>query len=96
MNYLLHSMENETQKLKRFYKRWYTDKVEEKFTMKQKLNIMRRISELRHKSSLCRDQERNYIDQFPELKPYSSKGKISGLQLCVVMDVIFEELHFPA
>ena len=89
-------MENETQKLKRFYKRWYTEEVEEKLTIEQKLNIMRRISELRHKSSLCRDQERNYVDQFPELKPYSDKGKISGLQLCVVMDVIFEELHFPA
>ena len=89
-------MKNRIQKLKRFYERWYKEEVEEELTMEQKIDIMRRISELRHKNSLCRDQERNYIDQFPEFKPYSNKGKISGLQLCIVVDAIFEELHFPA
>lgn len=84
------------QHLKLSYKEWYTKEVRAKLTMEQKLGVMKRVSELRRKNLVCMDQERNYIDEFPELKPYSKTGKISGLQLCAIMEAIFEELHFPA
>ena len=82
--------------LKLLYKQWYMQEVKAKLTIEQKLSLINRISELRRKKSLCMDEERNYIGQFPELKPFSKTEKISGLQLCVILETIFEELHFPA
>ena len=84
------------ERLKLSYKEWYKKEMSTKLTMEQKLSMMKRVTELRRKNLVCTDQGRNYIDQFPELKPYSKKGRITGLQLCAIMEAIFEELHFPA
>ena len=76
------------------YATWYTKDVAPHLTKEQKESVMRRISDITLEEAIWLNRETNYIEEFPELKPYSHNGKISGLQLCAVMDAIFAEM-FP-
>lgn len=74
------------------YKEWYKKDVKANLTREQKDAVLHRISDLTLESAIWLDRETNFIEQFPELKPYSHKPSISGLQLVAVMEEIFEEL----
>lgn len=74
------------------YASWYKKDVAPNLTREQKDAVMRRVSDLTLESAIWLDHETNFIDQFPELAPYSHNKKISGLQLCTVMEAIFREL----
>lgn len=74
------------------YADWYKKDVAPNLTKEQKDAVMRRVSDLTLESAIWMDRETNHIEQFPELKPHSHSGTISGLQLCVVMQEIFKEL----
>lgn len=78
---------------KMHYMLWYNEDVKPHLFTDTKIGIAKRISELTLKSPIWEDKDTNYIDQFPELKPYSNTGKISGLQLCVVMEAIVNEMQ---
>lgn len=73
------------------YADWYKWDVAPNLTKEQKDAVMRRVSDLTLEEAIWMNRT-NYIEQFPELKPYSHSGYISGLQLCVVMNAIFKEL----
>jgi hypothetical protein len=79
-----------------FYKQWYFEKVCTKLSMKQKIDLIRRITELRQKKTTWSDKKGNYTELFPELRPHSNTGEISQVQLLAVLEAILEELHFPA
>ena len=74
------------------YRLWYKEDVAPHLDKKTKHNVAMRISELTLRDPIWLDHKTNYIEDFPELKPYSSTGKISGLQLCKVMECIVAEL----
>jgi len=74
------------------YRLWYKKDVSPHLTKEQKEDMAKRISELTLSSAIWLDRDTNYIEQFPELKPYSNTGKISGLQLCKVMECVVAEL----
>lgn len=76
-----------------WYTSWYEQDVKPHLTKEQKDAVMRRISDLTLESAIWLDRDTNYIEQFPELKPYSHKPDISGLQLVAVMEAIFKELY---
>ena len=71
-----------------FYELWYNESVKPNLSVFQKIDVANRISELTLKNPIWLQKSRNFIDLFPELKPYSTSGHISGLQLCVVMKQI--------
>lgn len=75
------------------YELWYKEEVKTHLSNTTKINIAKRISELTLKSPIWLDKKKNYLDQFPELRTYSSTGHISGLQLCVVMTAIVKEMQ---
>lgn len=75
-----------------WYAEWYRKEVAPHLTKEQKETVIHRISDLTLESAIWLDRK-NFIDQFPELKPYSNKPDISGLQLVAVMEAIFEELY---
>ena len=64
-----------------------------RYTIEQ---ITTKVTELRQKKTIWSDKKGNYAELFPELRPYSSTGEISQVQLLAVLEAIFEELHFPA
>lgn len=72
---------------------WYKEDVSKNMSFSTKLDIAKRISELTLKSPIWMNKNTNYIDQFPELRAYSSTKHISGLQLCSVMSEIVRELQ---
>ena len=74
------------------YEQWYKKDVASHLTEEQKDSVMRRVSDMTLEEAIWLDHETNFIEQFPELKPYSHNGKISGLQLVAVMDAIFNEI----
>lgn len=76
-----------------WYAEWYRKDVKPKLTTEQKDAVMRRTSKLTLEAPIWLDRETNFIEQFPELEPYSHNKKISGLQLCTVMEEIFKELQ---
>lgn len=76
-----------------WYKEWYRKDVKPNISKEQKDAVLHRISDLTLEAPIWTDRETNFIEQFPELKPYSHKPDISGLQLVAVMEEIFEELH---
>ena len=76
-----------------FYKMWYDNDVKPHLSNDVKEDVAKRISELTLRSPIWIGKSKNYIDQFPELKPYSSSGSISGLQLCTVMGAIVNEMQ---
>lgn len=76
------------------YADWYKKDVAPKLTKEQKDAVMRRVSDLTLEEAIWLDRKTNFIEQFPELKPFSHSGSISGLQLVVVMQEIFKEM-FP-
>ena len=55
--------------------------------------VVYRISELTLRNPIWLDKDKDYIDQFPELAPYSNTKRISGLQLCAVMGAIVDEMQ---
>jgi hypothetical protein len=75
-----------------FYMRWYNEDVAPYLTDEQKDAVMRRISAMTLKEPIWEDRETNWIEQFPELKPYSHSGRIDGLQLCTVMEGCLKDL----
>lgn len=76
-----------------FYELWYKQHVSSNLSNSEKHDLANRISELTLKSPIWIDKKTNYIEQFPELKPYSTNQFISGLQLCAVMGAIVKELQ---
>jgi len=78
---------------KAHYTLWYKEDVSEHLSTSEKIDVAKRISELTLKSAIWTDKETNYIEVFPELKPYSNSGHISGLQLCAVMSAIVKEMQ---
>jgi len=74
------------------YRLWYKKDVSPHLTKEQKEDVAKRISELTLESAIWLDRDTNYIEQFPELEPFSNTKKISGLQLCKVMECIVAEL----
>lgn len=79
-----------------FYSKWYTDDVAPHLTAEQKNSIMHRISQMTLRAPIWLDRETDFTERFPELKPYSHSGKITGLQLCAVMEAILTGLTRPA
>ena len=75
------------------YALWYKEDVSSHLFLDTKIAIAKRISKLTLKSPMWLDKDTNYIEQFPELKPYSSTKMISGLQLCAVMQGVVEEMQ---
>lgn len=75
------------------YTNWYKKDVAPNLTKEQKDAVMRRVSDMTLEEAIWLDHETNYIEQFPELEPYSHNKKISGMQLCAVMEAIFRELY---
>ncbi len=75
-----------------FYEDWYQKDVAPNLTDEQKTALMQKISALTLKAPIWQDKDKNYIDDFPELKQYSHNGKISGLQLCTVMECCLKEV----
>lgn len=75
------------------YATWYRKDVSANLKREQKEAIMHKISDMTLEAPIWMDRETNFIEQFPDLKPYSHTGTISGLQLCSVMQAIFNELH---
>lgn len=76
-----------------WYAEWYKKDVSPHLTKEQKDAVMRRVSDMTLKEAIWLDHETNFIEQFPELKPYSHDGKITGLQLVTVMEAILNELY---
>lgn len=76
-----------------WYELWYQQDVSPNLTDEQKIALSQKISELTLKSAIWLDKDINYIEQFPELKPFSNTGKISGLQLCAVLSAIVKEIQ---
>mgnify|MGYP007082100815 CR=1 FL=1 len=71
------------------YSTWYKQDVAPNITKEQENAVMHRISDLTLEDAIWMDRETNFIEQFPELKPYSHSRSISGLQLVAVMETIF-------
>ena len=76
-----------------WYESWYWKDVGPKLTVEQKHELMQKISQRTLKDPIWIDKERNFIDDFPELKPYSHSGQISGLQLVTVMECCLKDLQ---
>ena len=74
-----------------WYEQWYWKDVAPKLTAEQKQELMQKISQMTLREPIWEDRERNFIDNFPELKPCSNCGKISGLQLVTVMECCLKE-----
>lgn len=76
-----------------FYKMWYEKDVAPNLSYDEKVKLAKRISNLTLVNPIWLDRKKNWINEFPELKPYSHSGKISGLQLCTVMASIVNEMQ---
>lgn len=74
-----------------FYTQHYKDKISPNLTEKQKKDLASRISELTLASAIWEDREKDYVNDFPELKPLINT-KLSGLYLCSIFDGIVGEL----
>lgn len=75
------------------YTSWYKKDVAPNLTPEQKKAVVLRISDKTLESAIWLDHETNFIEEFPELAPYSHTKSISGLQLCAVYEAIFRELY---
>lgn len=74
-----------------FYEEWYREKISANLTDEAKMTLAKKISELTLEAPIWTDGETDWSSRFPELKPYSTSGKISGLQLVSVMGAILNE-----
>jgi len=75
-----------------FYKKHYHEKIAPNLTSQQKEDIAKRISNLTQVSPIWQDREKNWAEEFPELKPYINTV-LSGLYLVAVMEGILEDLQ---
>lgn len=89
-------MKNKSDDKKLLYTQWYFQEVGPNLTIAQKMNILKKISELNHEKTETLNQKSNYQEHFPELALHSKDKRISRLQLLIVKEAILEELHFPA
>ena len=76
-----------------WFEQWYWKDVSPNLTTEQKKNLGKKISNLTLQQPIWLDRERNFVDDFPELNPYSHSGNISGLQLVTVMECCLKELQ---
>lgn len=74
-----------------FYEEWYREKIAASLSDEEKMVLARKISELTLEAPIWTDRTTDWSSKFPELKPFSSTGKISGLQLVAVMGAIMNE-----
>lgn len=75
-----------------WYRKHYHEKIKDKLTKKQKMDIAQRISDLTLRRPIWFDKDIDYSDDFPEIKPYISVP-LSGLYLCAIMRGIIEDLQ---
>lgn len=74
-----------------FYAAHYREKIASYLTRDQKESIARRISQLTLKAAIWTDKDKDWIEDFPELKGMVNTT-LSGLYLCTIMHEIVPEL----
>ena len=89
-------MKNKTEDEKLLYKQWYFQELGPNLTITQKLDILKRISELNHENAGTPEHKMDYREHFPEITIHSKDEMISRLHLQIIKEAILEELHFPA
>ena len=75
-----------------FYKTHYAEVISKALTEDVKLDIANRISGLTLKDPIWLNREKDFIKDFPELKPFINV-KLTGLYLCGIMAGIIDELQ---
>jgi len=74
-----------------FYRMHYHE-IKGNFTDEEKLSISKRISDLTLHGPIWLDRDTDYIDQFPELKPYVDCS-LTGLYLVAIMKGVIEDIQ---
>jgi hypothetical protein len=75
-----------------FYLQHYNDVISKGLTKKQKVGLVKRISDLTLERPIWTEHEADYRDQFPELKPLVNT-KLSGLYLTTIFEGLFTDLY---
>jgi hypothetical protein len=75
-----------------FYALWYEKDVSPNLTRKQKEELLQKLSKLSLEDPIFL-QGKFDKEKFPELKPYAHTNTLSGKQLYVLMNEIFNELY---
>lgn len=74
------------------YEMHYHNVISQHLDDEAKKEVAERISQLSLTRPLWLDKDIDYVDQFPEIKPYINVS-LSGLYLCAIMKAILEDLQ---
>jgi len=83
---------------KGFFSLWYKEEVSPHLSREEKQRLAHKISRVTLQTPIWFEVDSktkkpwNFIDKFPELKPFSSTGEISGIQLVAVLEGIVKEV----
>jgi len=78
-----------------WYEQWYKNKVSPNLSRQEKLNLIRRISDLSLREPIFHGGLHYSKKDWPELAAYSSTDEITGVQLYTVLMAASQELGFP-
>ena len=74
-----------------FYRMHYIEAISPRLSAETKQDIAERISQLTLREPIWLDRDKDWIGDFPELRPYVNTT-LSGLYLCALLKAIVEEL----
>ncbi len=74
-----------------FYRMHYSEVIGKALTVEEKQDLAKRISALTLGSPVWLDRDRDYLEDFPELRPYVNV-KVSGAYLCAILSGLVEDL----
>lgn len=77
------------------YEFWYKQTVSLNLTNEEKLSLAKRISELSLQQPIHLPNLKFPLEDFPEIKPFSSMEQFSGMQLYAVFTEIMREFGAP-
>ena len=77
------------------YRMHYKKAIGPNLSGEVKKNVADRISTLTLKAPVWDDRETDWIEDFPELRPYVN-AKLSGLYLCSILGAIVDEFRAKA
>lgn len=77
------------------YEFWYKQKVSSNLTDDEKLTLVKKISELSLRQPIFLPNLDFPLEDFPEIAPFTSLDKFTGMQLYVVFTEIMRELGAP-
>jgi len=78
------------------YAEWYKEDVSPNLTKKQKIKLLKKISDTSLRRDITSPNVKFSKKDYPELAPFMHTEDLSGLQLYAVMTELFHEVHLKS